>query len=116
VDRDVNSLTESIIDAAMDVHRQLGTGLLTQWYEACLAFELTTRGLRIKRQKVRPALLVEDVVIVDVRAIDAIEPVHSAELLACVRCANCPVGLLFNFNATWLPADGLTRVVNGLQE
>jgi hypothetical protein len=113
---DLNALTESIIAVALEVHRDLGPGLLEQWYEASLAFELSTRGMRVKRQKALPALLVEDVVIVDVKAIERLEPVHAAQLLSCLRLAHCPVGLLFNFNATCLTRDGLTRVVNGLQE
>ncbi len=126
----LNALTEAIISAAVEVHRHLGPGLLEQAYEACLAFELLSRDLTIERQKALPViyrgerldcgyridLLVEDAVIVEVKSIEKLERVHSAQLLSYLRFAQRPVGLLFNFNVSWLTRDGLKRVVNDFQE
>jgi GxxExxY protein len=126
----LNAITQSIIGAAIEVHRELGPGLLEQVYEACLTFELLGRGLLLERQKALPLaykgqrldfsyrvdLLVEGVVVVEVKAIEKLEPVHSAQLLSYLRFASCPVGLLFNFNVKWLTEHGLKRVVNGFPE
>jgi GxxExxY protein len=127
----LNALTKAIIAAALDVHRELGPGLLEQAYEACLAFELLSRGFNIERQKALPLtykhqkldfvgyridLLVEDAVIVEVKAVEKLERVHSAQLLSYLKFARCRVGLLFNFNVSWLTRDGLKRVVNGFPE
>ena len=127
----LNALTQSIIGAALEVHRELGPGLLEQAYEACLSFELSGRGLKIERQKALPVryknqpldfvgyrvdLLVEDAVVVEVKAVEKLEPVHSAQLLSYLRFADCRVGLLFNFNVKWLTNQGLKRVVNGFPE
>src|SRR6185436_3932784 len=109
----LNAITQSIIGAALEVHRELGPGLLEQAYEACLAFELLSRGFRIERQKAIPVaykrqrldfagyridLLVEDAVVVEVKAIEKLEPVHSAQLLSYLQFSDCRVGLLLNFN------------------
>ena len=127
----LNALTQSIIGAALEVHRELGPGLLEQAYEACLCFELFGRGLKIERQKALPVryknqpldfvgyrmdLLVEGAVVVEVKAVEKLEPVHSAQLLSYLRFADCRVGLLFNFNVKWLTDQGLKRVVNGFPE
>ncbi len=128
--RDLNALTETIIGAAIEVHRHLGPGLLEQAYDACLSAELLSRGLAIERQKPLPLtykgqrldcgyridLLVEGVVIVEVKAVERLEAVHSAQLLSYLKFAACQVGLLFNFNVKWLTDQGLKRVVNGFQE
>jgi len=105
--------------------------LLEQAYEACLAFELLSKRFRIERQKLLPLaykghpldvggyrldLRVEGLVIVEVKAVEKLEPVHSAQLLSYLRFASCRVGLLFDFNVKWLIEDGLKRVVNGFPE
>ena len=127
---ELNALTESIISAALEVHRELGPGLLENAHEACLAFELLNRGLSLERQKALPVvyknqrvdcgyrldLVVEGVVIVEVKAVERLERVHSVQLLSYLKFAKCPVGLLFNFHAGFLTRDGLKRVVNGLPE
>ena len=127
---DLNRLTETIIAAAMQVHRTLGPGMLETAYDACLAFELTDRGLRVERQKAMPLvyrgrrldigyrldLLVEDSVVIEVKAIERLEPVHSAQLLSYLRLTGCKVGLLINFNVKWLVQDGIKRVVNGFPD
>jgi len=127
----LNAITQSIIGAALEVQRELGPGLLEQAYEACLAFELLSRGFRIERQKAVPVaykrqrldfagyridLLVEDAVVVEVKAIEKLEPVHSAQLLSYLKFSDCRVGLLLNFNVKWLTEHGLKRVVNGFPE
>jgi GxxExxY protein len=126
----LNAITQLIIGAAIEVHRELGPGLLEQVYEACLAFELLALGLAFERQKALPLaykghpldfnyridLLVEGAVIVEVKALEKFDPVHSAQLLSYLRFASCPVGLLFNFNVKWLTEQGLKRVVNGFPE
>jgi len=125
----LNDITEAIIGAAIGVHRELGPGMLESAYEACLAYELIQRGFKIERQKELPLkyrditlecgyrldLLVEDSVIVEVKALDAIHPVHEAQLLSYLRLSGCKVGLLINFNVKMLKT-GIRRVVNRLPE
>jgi len=126
----VNALTEEIIGAALEVHRELGPGLLENAYLTCLTVELLYRGLSLERQKALPIvykdqrvdcgyrldLVVEGLVIVEIKAIERLERVHSVQLLSYLRFAKCPVGLLFNFHAGFLTRDGLRRVVNNLPE
>ncbi len=126
----LNALTETIIAAALDVHNELGPGMLESSYDACLAFELLRRGLSIERQKALPLtyrgqrldcgyrldLLVEQAVVVEVKAIERLERVHGAQLLSYLRLSGCKVGLLLNFNVRWLVKEGLKRVVNGFPE
>jgi len=127
--RDVNEITGQIIGAAIVVHRELGPGMLESTYEACLTFELVERGLRFERQKALPViyrghrldcgyridLLVENDVIVEVKSVERLERVHSAQLLSYLRLAKRRFGLLFNFNVTWLVDQGLKRIVNGFE-
>jgi len=127
---ELNALTEAIIGAVLEVHRELGPGLFETAYEACLAVEFAARGLNTERQKPLPVVyknqrvdcgyrmdfVVERVVIVEVKAIERLERVHSVQLLSYLRFAKCPVGLLFNFHAGYLTRDGLKRVVNGFPE
>jgi GxxExxY protein len=126
----LNALTEKIISAAIDVHRELGPGMLESAYEACLAYELITRGLSVERQKALPVvyrgqtldcgyrldLLVESAVVVEVKSVERFERVHAAQLLSHLRFSKCKVGLLINFNVKWLVEDGIKRVVNGFPE
>jgi GxxExxY protein len=126
----LNQLTETIIGAAIDVHRALGPGMLESAYDACLAFELSQRGLRLERQKLMPLvyrgqtldlgyrldLLVEELVVVEVKAIQRLEAVHSAQVLSYLRLSRCKVGLLINFNSKWLTQDNVKRVVNGFPD
>jgi GxxExxY protein len=121
----LNWITESIIGAAIEVHRDLGPGLLESAYETCLAFELVERGLKVEQQKPLPVvyrevkldcgyrldLLVEEAVIVEVKAVDRLAPIHQAQLLSYTRLSGCKVGLLINFNVKVLK-DGIRRVVN----
>ena len=109
----------------MDVHRALGPGLLESVYEACLEYEIVARGLSVQRQMGLPVryktidleagyrvdLLVEKQVIVEIKAIDQVAPIHKAQLLTYLRLSNLQVGLLINFNVEVLK-KGINRVVH----
>ena len=126
----LNSVTEQIIGAALAVHRELGPGMLESAYEACLAFEIADRGLSVERQKPLPLvyrgvrldcgfrvdLLVEDLVVVEVKSIGRLEPVHGAQVLSYLRMLKRKVGLVINFNVQWLVRDGIRRKVNDFPE
>jgi GxxExxY protein len=117
-------LTHEIIGAAIEVHKVLGPGLLESAYEACLARELALRGLRFERQKPLPVvykeakldegyrmdLLVEGRVVVELKAIDSLAPIHEAILLTYLRLSSRRIGLLINFHVPVL-ADGVRRLV-----
>ncbi|HTM86681.1 MAG TPA: GxxExxY protein [Terriglobales bacterium] len=121
----LDQITRRIIGAAIEVHRALGPGLLESAYEACLAFELVEAGFNVERQKPLPViykkvqldcgyrldLLVEGRVVVEIKAVDEIAPIHRAQLLSYLRLLNKRVGLLINFHVRVLK-DGVTRVVN----
>ncbi len=121
----LNALTEAIIGAAMAVHSELGPGLLESAYERCLGIELEERGLRVERQKILPLtyrgielefgyrldLLVDEKVVVEVKTVEALAPIHGTQLLSYLRLSGCHVGLLLNFNVASL-RDGIQRVVN----
>ena len=121
----LNAITEQIIGAAMDVHRVIGPGLLESAYEACLAFELRARGFQVEQQKPLPVIykqvkldcgyrldmVVNDSVIVEIKAIERLTSVHEAQLLSYLRLMNCRVGLLLNFHCTMLK-HGIRRIVN----
>ncbi|MGH9508991.1 MAG: GxxExxY protein [Terriglobales bacterium] len=122
----VNEVTGAIIAAAMKVHSALGPGLLESAYEACLMHELKKAGLRAESQVALPvvydgvridlgyqlALLVEDLVIVELKAVEAITDVHKAQLISYLKLSGKNVGLLLNFNVTHL-RDGIRRFVSG---
>ncbi|MBI2887761.1 MAG: GxxExxY protein [Chloroflexi bacterium] len=126
---ELDRVTEAIIGAAIAVHRELGPGLLESAYEACLAYELTERGLLVERQQELPViyrgmrvdcgyrldLLVERAVVVELKAIERLERIHEAQLLSYLKLSGCRVGLLFNFNVAVLKA-GIRRLVNNLPE
>ena len=122
---EINALTGEIIGAAMDVHKELGPGLLESAYEACLAYELSEHGMKVERQKPLPLvykglqldcgyrldLLVNETVIVEVKAVDILAPIHSAQLLSYLKLSGCKVGLLINFNVLVLK-QGIKRLLN----
>ena len=126
---ELNKLTEAIIGAAIAVHQELGPGLLESAYEACLAFELIDRGFFVEKQKELPVvyrgfqvdcgfrldLLVEGKVIVELKAVEKLHPIHEAQLLSYLKLSGCKVGLLLNFNVRML-RDGLKRMVHDLPE
>ena len=121
---DLNSITGQVIGAAIDVHRTLGPGLLESAYEACLAYELTQNGLHVERQKPLPVvykqvnldagyrldLLVERRVIVELKSVDSMTPLHKAQLLSYLKLSGLNVGLLINFNVQVLK-NGIQRVI-----
>ena len=127
--RDPNEITGIIIDAALKVHTGLGPGLLESVYEMVLAKELERRGLLVERQKpisiefdgmhfqdaFRADLLVEGTVVVELKSVEKIAPVHGKQLLTYLRLMNLPLGLLLNFGAATLK-EGLQRVVNGMPD
>lgn len=118
-------ITRRIIGAAIEVHRHLGPGLLESAYEKCLAFELRERGLKVDEQKPLPViykgvgldcgyrldLVVEDEVVVEIKAIEHLAPIHEAQLLSYLRLSGKHVGLLINFHVRILK-NGLKRIVN----
>jgi GxxExxY protein len=122
---EANRLSGLIIGAAITVHRELGPGLLESAYEACLMYELSRQGIQVERQVPQPLiykgitldcgyrldLLVEDLVIVELKAVEALHPVHSAQLLTYLKLQKLWLGLLINFNVPVLK-QGLKRLVN----
>ncbi|QSJ15800.1 GxxExxY protein [Nostoc sp. UHCC 0702] len=122
-----NEVAKQIVDAAYKVHTKLGPGLLESVYEAVLAYELQRRGLRVVRQQpiavvyedvrleegFRADLIIENKVIVELKSVEAIHPVHKKQLLTYLRLTNKHLGLLINFGVL-LIKDGISRVVNGL--
>lgn len=126
---ELNVLTEGIIGAAIKVHRELGPGLLESAYEACLCFELRRQGFSVKRQRPQPVpydellvdcgyrldLLVEDEVIVELKAAVRVTPLDERQLLTYLKLSRRVVGLLINFNVVTL-VDGVKRLVNGFPE
>lgn len=125
----INEVTEQIIGAAIDVHRSLGPGLLESAYEACLAFELVSRGLRVEQQKALPVvyrdvkldcgyrldLVVEGSVVIELKAVEQILPVHKAQLLSYLKLAGMKAGLLINFHVKMLK-DGIVHLVNNFPD
>ncbi len=124
MDPRVNRITEQIIGAAIEVHRTLGPGLLESAYEACLMYELRARGLEAENQKPMPLVyhdvhldcgyrldvLVERLVIVELKAVERVVPIHEAQLLSHLKLSGCSVGLLINFNVAVL-IQGVKRFV-----
>ena len=122
-------LTEQIIGAAIEVHRHTGPGLMESAYEECLCFELSRLGLNFKRQVSLPViykgikldcgykmdLVVEDTVVLELKTVDQLLPIHTAQLLTYLKLSGKPVGLLINFNAPILK-KGLKRLVNHFRE
>jgi len=123
---EVNDLTRAIIGAAIEVHRRLGPGLLESAYRACLAYELRKRGFDVVEEQPVPViydevkldcgfradLLVNNLVVVELKAKSAIHPVDKAQTLSHLRLLNLRFGLLINFHEERL-VDGVYRIVNG---
>ena len=122
-----NEIGDALIGAAMKVHSAVGPGLLESAYEACLLYELEKRRFRVRKQVLLPLryedlaldagyrvdLLVEDLVVVELKAIETVLPVHRAQLLSYLRLGGFRLGYLLNFNVAHM-RDGITRIVNGL--
>jgi GxxExxY protein len=122
---ELNDITGQIVDSAIKIHSALGPGLLESAYEACLMYELKKRGLITRNQVPLPVhyeevvvevgyridLLVAESVIVELKSVDQIAPIHKAQLLSYLKLSGKKVGLLINFNVKLLK-DGITRLVN----
>ena len=120
--REINEITSQIIGAAIEVHKQLDPGLLESTYEACLVYEPRERGFKVESQKMLPItykdvqldagyrldLLVEDIVIVELKAVAKTLPVHQAQILSYLKLSGLKVGLLINFNVPLLKS-GIKR-------
>jgi GxxExxY protein len=125
----INLITGKIIGACITVHKAIGPGLLESAYEACVGYELSSLGLQFERQKPVPLiyhsvkldcgfradLVVEGLVVVELKSRESLHPVDHAQLLSHLRLLQLPVGLLINFHVTILK-DGITRMVNDYQE
>lgn len=122
---ELNDLTEKIIGCAIKVHKVLGPGLLESAYEVCLVHELRKAGLKAERQVALPVIyeglrldadyfidiLVEDTVVIELKSVEHILPIHEAQLLTYLKLANKKLGLLINFNVTLLK-NGIKRRIN----
>jgi GxxExxY protein len=124
---DIELIAREIVDSAIRVHTRLGPGMLETAYEACVEYELGKRSLRVQKQVPMPIhydgltldigyrldLLVEDAVVVELKSVQQLLPIHTAQLLSYLRAGDFRVGLLLNFHAIHL-RDGIKRVVNKL--
>jgi GxxExxY protein len=122
----LNQLSSQIIKAAINVHKELGPGLLESVYQACMVIELTFMGIKVisevpipvlyrgqevHKEGFRMDLLVEDTVIVELKSVEKVKAVHKKQLLTYLRLAKKPLGLLLNFNEVVLK-DGIFRIIN----
>ncbi len=122
---DANKLTEQIIGCAIKVHRSLGPGLLESAYQECLFFELKKAGLLVEKEKPLPLvyddvkldcgyridLLVENQIVIELKSVEILNDVHTAQVLTYLKLSNCKIGLLINFNVIQL-TSGLKRLYN----
>ncbi len=126
---DINQLTGKIIGAAIEVHKSLGPGLLESAYEECLCHELSLRRVSFHRQRPLPLeykgkkldcgyrldILVEDTIIVELKAVEKIEQIHKAQILTYLKLTELQVGLILNFNVP-IMKDGVIRIVNEFKD
>jgi len=124
----ISGLTEKIIGAAIEVHKALGPGLLESTYEGCLAHELSLAGISFERQVPLPVsykslqldcgyrldFLIEKMVVLELKAVEGLQPIHEAQLLTYLKLGGWPIGLLINFNVPVLK-NGIKRMVNNLR-
>jgi len=123
---ELNQLSSQIIKAAINIHKELGPGLFESVYSACMVIELANMGLNVKSEVPLPVvyrgqtvaeegfrldLLVEDTIVVELKSVEKIQPVHQKQLLTYLRLANKPLGLLINFNEPTL-SSGVQRILN----
>lgn len=122
-----NEISKIVFDAALKVHKNLGPGLLESAYEECLYYELNKTGLKIEKQKPLPLvyeeikleigyridIMIENKFIIEVKAVEALNDIHLAQVLTYLKLSNCKLGLLINFNVS-LIKNGIRRVVNNL--
>ncbi len=126
---DINKLSGQIIGAAIEIHKSLGPGLLESAYEECLCHELQLRKIVYERQKPLPVVykgvnldcgyrldvVVENAIILELKAVEKIEPIHQAQLLTYLKLSGLKLGLVLNFNVPVMK-DGIVRIVNELEE
>lgn len=122
-----NEISSKVIGAAIEVHKQLGPGLLESTYETCLVYELRQLDLEVKQQVALPViyknikldagyrldLLIENKVIIEIKSVEALADIHTAQLLTYLKLKNLKLGLLINFNNIRV-IDGIKRIVNNL--
>jgi GxxExxY protein len=124
-----NEIGQIVVDRALQVHKELGPGLLESTYEACLCHELMLAGLQVESQRALPVvykdvklevgyridLIVEHKVVIEIKAVEALNDVHLAQILTYLKLSGCRLGFLINFNVALLK-NGIRRVVNNLKE
>ncbi len=122
-----NEISKIVFDAALRVHRSLGPGLLESAYEECLYYELQKSGLKVEKEKPLPLIyeevrleigfrvdiIIENKFIIEIKAVEALNDVHLAQVLTYLKLSGCKLGMLINFNVS-LIKNGIKRVVNGL--
>ncbi|MBF0731359.1 MULTISPECIES: GxxExxY protein [Bacteroides] len=122
--QDINVLTNKVLGLAFEVHTQLGAGLLESTYESCLFYELKENNINVERQKKLPIiykgiqldtdyridLLIDNQLIIELKSVEALQPVHSAQLLTYMKLSNLKYGLLLNFNVPHLK-QGIKRFI-----
>jgi GxxExxY protein len=125
VPQEIEALATNSVDAALEVHRQLGPGLLESAYEACFAHELELRGIRYQRQLAVPLnykgkpvevgfradVVIDGKLLIELKAVDDLQPIHRAQVITYLKLLNLPLGLLINFNSALLK-NGLRRILN----
>jgi GxxExxY protein len=126
---DINKISSDVIKAAINVHKELGPGLLESVYQSCMFIELSEMGLNVKAEVPVPVkfrnrnitdqgfridLLVEDLLVVELKSVDKIKGIHKKQLLTYLKLTHKPLGLLINFNEILLK-DGITRIINAPQ-
>ena len=126
--KEEDRISEIVVDSALKVHKELGPGLFESTYEVCFAYELNKAGLKIETQKILPIIysdikldagyrldvLVENKVIVELKAVEVLNDIHLAQMLTYLKLSKCKLGLLINFNVNYLKNAGIKRVANGL--
>lgn len=127
---ELNQLSSKIINAAIVVHKELGPGLLESVYQSCMIIELQDSGLKVEPEVSLPVfyrghkiqnegfridMLVENLIIVELKSVEQVQSVHKKQLLTYLRLAGKPLGLLINFNESLLK-DGITRIINSSPE
>ena len=122
----LNELSYTLIGCAIEVHKELGPGLLESAYEECLYYKIISSGLRAEKQRAMPLvfegvhlecgyridILVENLLVVEVKSVEAVHPIHLAQTLTYLRLGDYKLALLINFNVEFL-REGIKRVING---